>query len=44
MAPDWVKTPVRPRAGIRMEGVALSRTSGPVLIRPSAFGPTRRIP
>ena len=43
-APDWLKKPTRPAAGIVGASVAFSRTCGSVFATPSAFGPTTRIP
>ena len=43
-APDWEKKPTRPGVGISGETAALSEIAGSVLMTPSPFGPTRRIP
>lgn len=44
IAPDWVKSPIRPRAGDSGASEAFSRTASAVLMRPKAFGPMMRIP
>src|SRR6185503_5086517 len=41
-APDWDATANPPGGGIDGANVAVSRTSGSVLITPRQFGPTRR--
>ncbi len=43
-APDWEISPTLPRAGTAAAKVALSRTSGSVLITPMQLGPTMRMP
>ncbi len=44
IAPDWVKSPIRPAAGICGASEALSRTSSAVLMMPKALGPMIRMP
>ncbi|RPK49277.1 hypothetical protein EES40_07980 [Streptomyces sp. ADI93-02] len=44
MAPDWVKSPMRPALGDSGAREALRRTWGAVLMMPKALGPMIRIP
>ncbi len=44
MAPDWVKSPMRPALGDSGAREALRRTVSEVLMMPKAFGPMMRMP